>query len=160
MTGVELFTIGTTAVTLGDAALAIGAVTGAAGALQSGKAQQQMAEYNAAVAENTAAQERQAAKIEQEAHSERLRKLLSSQRARAGAGGVAVDTGSPLSTAAEDAELGELDRLRIGYGGEVKATRAYSQAALDRLQGRQARTAGYYGAGSTLLTGASRMKLG
>ena len=157
MSGIELFTIGTTAVTLADAFTVVGAVTGAAGALSTGQAQYDMSEYNAAVDANQAIASQQAAEFEETQHRAKLTRLLSSQKAAAGASGIDPNTGSPLSVMADTAEQGELDALAIRYGGQVGAYRANSQAELDKMQGKAARTAGYYGAGASLLTGASRL---
>ena len=147
----------TTAVTLGDAFTVVGAVTSGLGALSAGQAQSDMAEYNAAVAANQAIAAQQSAAFDEEQHRAKLAKLISTQKANAGASGIDPNTGSPLSVMADTAEQGELDALAIRYGGQVGASRATSQATLDKMQAKAARIGGYYGAGTSLLTGASRL---
>jgi len=166
------FTAGTTtlttaaAATLATEAAIIGTATSAYGMYQQGKAAdvqaksaQNVANYNAAVAEQQAEAERQKATFEQKRQAERAARIKSAQEVGlAKAGGL----GSPVAgdLAAEQAAELELENLLIGYEGEVGARRAGSQATLDRLQGRiyrqkgeSRKTASYYGAGSTLLTG-------
>lgn len=158
MSGVELFTIGKAAVTLADAAAVVGAVTSAAGAMQQGAAQQNMANYNAAVAEREAESARRAAAFEESAQRDRAEKVKSTQRALFAKSGVTPE-GSPLLVEADTAQQAEQDALAIRYSGSVAEARAKSQAALDRMQGKVAKQAGYFKAGSSLLTGASRLKL-
>ena len=75
----------------------------------------------------------------------RLRRLLSSQRARFGKGGVELE-GSPLMLMAETEILGERE---IGF---IRTT-GQETAEQERASGGRARTAGTIGAGTTLLTG-------
>lgn len=156
MSGIELFGAGS-GIFLGDVLTVAGAVTGATGALSAGKAQSDMANYNAAVAANQAIAAQQSAAFDEEQHRTKLAKLLSTQKANYGASGVDPNTGTPLQVMADTAAQGELDALAIRYGGAVGAARATSQAELDKMQAKSARVAGYYGAGTSLLTGASRL---
>jgi hypothetical protein len=55
----------------------------------------------------------------------------------------------------DTATQAELDALAIRYGGEVGAARARSAAGLERMYGREKKTAGWIGAGTSLLTGMS-----
>lgn len=132
-----------------------GAAVSAIGAIQSGKAQQKAAEYNAQVAEQAALAARQKAAYDEAAHRRELARMLSAQRAAYGASGVDVSVGTPLLVMADTVQEGELDALAIRYGGEVGASRQLSAAQLSRMTGKQARTASYYQAGSSLLTGAA-----
>ena len=123
---------------------------------------------------------RQKARFAQKRQAERGERIKSALVADiAAAGGL----GSPVAAdlAAEQAAELELENLLVGFEGEVLAGRAETQAELDRLQakifGRRAgeieqvggitsrafkqragrlRTAGFLGAGGTLLTGFGR----
>ena len=64
--------------------------------------------------------------------------------------------GSPLELMSETAAEGELDALMIERTGAVSAQRYGEEATLSRMKGSSAKRAGYWGAGTTLLTGASR----
>lgn len=85
-----------------------------------------------------------------------MRKLISSQRAATGASGVALE-GSPLLVIAETSEDAKLDALAIRYSGTEAAVMASARAAADRLSARAARTAGFLGAGTSLLLTGGRV---
>lgn len=166
-----LIPIGTAMGASAGSAAAVGAITvgtgiGAMGMYQQGqvaaqqaKSAQNMANYNAQVQEQEARARRQKATFDQTRqakHGARVKSALTAKLAKAGG------LGSPvaLDLAAEQAEELELENLLIGYEGEVGARRAESQATLDRMSGKIARkrgkaakTASYYQAGGTLLTG-------
>ncbi len=146
--------------------LLIGTGLGVAGQLQQGaaaaaeaKSAQNIANYNAAVMEQQAEAERKAGAFKQIRQAKRGERVMSSLQAGLGmAGGLGAGT-SLLLESEQAAEL-ELENLLIGYESEVSAGRAESQAVLDRLQGKlyrqkgkSLRTASYFGAGATLLTG-------
>lgn len=133
----------------GTAVSALGAITGATAAKAGG-------EYNAMVAENAAIATRQAAQYEEDRHRERVRSILSSQRAALGASGGGLE-GSALEILGQTAADAELDALAIRYSGTVEAARETSRAAASRLEGRAARSAGYLRAGGSLLTGGSKL---
>lgn len=124
----------------------------AAGQIYSAMAQKQAADYNAKVYEAEAAAETQKSASEEAVHREKVKSLISSQRAKYGMSGVAM-TGSPLDVISETAGKGELDALAIRYGGEVAAAAANSKAAASRSQGQTALLTGALGLGSTLLAG-------
>ncbi|WP_022729778.1 hypothetical protein [Fodinicurvata sediminis] len=148
MSGIEIGTIAAIA-SVGSAAV------GAMGAIQQGQAANAAADYNAKLAEREAQQAEQAAALEERRHRERVRRMIGSQRAAAAAGGGLE--GTPLLMMGETAMKGEIDALLIRNAGSERAVRARSQAALDRMQGQQAQRAGYMGAGSSLLSGATSL---
>lgn len=129
---------------------------GVVSSIQQGKAQAQAHKYNAAVAQNEAIAARQAAAFEADRVRQRRDKVLSSQRAAFGKSGLALE-GSPLALMEDTAAEAELDALVVQHQGSVMAARAESQAALDRMQAKQARTAGYFGAGASVLRGVSSL---
>ena len=139
----------------GIAVIAVGTVVNAFGQIQQGKAQQKWGSYNAAVAERDAETARLNAEYEAGVQRKETQKLLGRQRALYGKSGVTLE-GSPLLLMAETAAEGELDALMIERGGKMRAQGYRSEATLSRMKGSAAKRAGYYGAGSTLLTGAGQ----
>lgn len=142
MTGVELFTLGTTAITLGDVLTVGSFLTGAFGSSQTYNAEAAAAEYNARIA-----------RIEAQAEEDRIRRQASRElgaiRANIGKSGVTGE-GTPLLVLAESAELAELDAQNVRYMGEHGA-RLYEQRA------RSARKAIPYSIGASLLSGAGSL---
>lgn len=121
-----------------------------------GQQAKKTADYNAQVAEQNAVAAEQKAAYDETLHRERVRKLLSSQKALYGKSGVDL-AGSPLLALQETAGQGELDALAIRYGGDVEAARNRSAATLARMEGKAARTTGYMRAGSSLLSGGAKV---
>ena len=134
----------------------IALVVAAAGAVYGGIQQKQAAQYNADVAEQGAQAAQQKAAYDETQHRIRVRKILSTERALYGESGVDM-VGSPLLVQENTVKQGELDSLAIRYGGDVEAARQRSQANLYRMQGNNAQVSSYFGAGSSLLTGAGRL---
>ena len=142
--------------------LAIGTMTALAGTamsavgqIQQGKEQQKWSEYNAAVAERDAKAAKAAAGHEASQKRKETERLLGRQRALYGKSGVTME-GSPLELMSETAAEGELDALMIERTGAVGAQRYGEEATLSRMKGASASRAGYWGAGTTLLTGAGQ----
>lgn len=119
----------------------ITAVVSAAGAIQSGNAQKKMAEYNAQVAEAQG-------KYNAERQQDRARRLLAQGRVNIAKSGIQV-SGSPLDVLTDNAMNAELDRLAILRSAD-------SKAAMSRMEGSAAQQAGYFGAATSLLSGAGR----
>lgn len=120
---------------------AAAAVVGAAGQIQAGKAQKRMAEHNAQVTEN-------AAQYNASRQQDRARRLMAQGRVAVAKSGIDL-SGSPLDVMVDSAMDAELDRQSILRMGA-------SQAELDRMQGRAAMRSSYFGAATSLLSGASR----
>ena len=158
MTGIELFTIGSMAVTAADAFTVISGLAGAFGAISQGNAQAEANEYNARVSEQNALYARQ------EAEAEALRTRRENQRrvgqaaAQYGKAGVVVNEGSPLEVLGDISAEGELDAMIQEYKGERQSRYYESEAEQNRLKAKQARSAGVWNAGSSLLT--AGMKFG
>jgi len=147
----------------------LSAATSAIGAMQKGSADQQAAQYQAAVARNNqiiANQNAQYAiekgRAAEEVKRERTAQMISSQRMRAGAAGLTLDSGSPLRIQEDVAQQGEIDALTIrnnaareAYGWESQGMGYAAQAQLDEMRGRSAREAGTLGAFSSIVGGAS-----
>jgi len=152
------------------AAAAVGsAAIGTVGALQSGHAQQQAANYNASVQMQNAEQAQRNAEIasqsgmaNQNIQQLKTRAQIASTRANEAASGIGVNSGSFSDVQASEAVIGEMDSLTVrsratreAYGYEVQGVNFKNQATLDRAEGKQAKTASYFNAASTLLGGAS-----
>lgn len=76
-------------------------------------------------------------------------------RAAYGASGVSLE-GSPLDVLENSAAEAELDALTIRYKGKVGAMGSESEAATQRARASNAKTEGYYNAGTALLGGANK----
>lgn len=155
-------------ITMGAMAAA-SAVTKAVGSIEAGQAESNAANYNATLAGYNADQARRQAEMSSQAGSAKAamqgretRAAFGSETARAAGGGVDVNSGSAVDVRQSTAELGHLDALTIrtnaakeAYGFQTQATNFENQGQLDRMQAKQAKTAGYINAASSLLGGAS-----
>ena len=135
-------------VTLGHALTLVSAI----GTVASGFGAQSAAEFNARAAEQDARLERERAALEEARLRRQTGKILGMQRAAFSKAGVTLE-GTPLLVQEETAAEAELDALVVRFGGEIGAAREEARARAERFGGRQALTAGLFGAGRTLLTG-------
>jgi hypothetical protein len=141
----------------GTLVAAIGTAISAAGSISAGTAQQNAEKYNAEVDQNNAIQARQAAFSQEQASEQQTTSRLGQQKADYGASGVDVNTGSPVDVMTDTAAKGRLDALTLRYGGQVRAQADQEGASLALYQGASDATAGYIGAGTSLLTGAGKV---
>lgn len=146
------------------------AVMGVTSSIQQGKAQQAQANYqaqvakeNARIAENNAAVERQQGIEEARLQRIKTAQAIGSQKTAMAANGVDVTQGTALDVIEDTATMGELDALQTRYNYERKAlsyeataNNFSNQANLDIIAGKNARTAGTYGAISSGLAGLSK----
>jgi len=140
---------------VGIATLAATAIT-AAGQIQQGKTQSEIANFNADTArfqaeaaqkEGYAAEERQLAKVKQ---------IRAQQEVIMGAGGLDPTTGTAAQVLDQTTKMGTLDALTLRTNAARQAWGYTTQATNSELQGSMARTAGYFGAAGTLLSGGAR----
>ena len=145
-------------------------VIGAAGQIQQGKAQAAASNYNAKVAEmNATLADRRArdalerGKIEEQQKRQEISQLKGRQKAAMAANGVDLTFGSPLDTIVDTAVLGELDALTVrrnaareAYDHEVQGVNNRSDATLNRMNAKAAKTGGYLAAAGTVLGGAGK----
>lgn len=87
----------------------------------------------------------------------RTRLLIGQQRAGYAAAGVELGSGSPLSTTADTAMLGELDALTIKNNAQREAWGYSSQSAEFANKAAMTKIAAKNNTGSTLLTGGSQV---
>jgi len=136
------------------AAIAAVVVT-AVGTVVSADNQRRAANQNADAQEQAAIAAQKKADFDAQRQRESVSKLLSAQRALWGKSGLTME-GTPLLTLEDTAGKGELDTLAIRFGGDLASARERSAANLSRMQGANAQTAGYFSAGSSLLSGAAQ----
>lgn len=129
-------------------------------AYEEGKAQAKIAEYNAQVQDREAQAIEQRTQIQQRREAQAAERQMGSLRAKLGASGAVTTAGTPLLLQTTQASESELQNLMIGFEGATEASRARGVASQYRMEGqmakargKSARTAGYLGAGTTLLTG-------
>lgn len=139
------------------------------GALQEGQAASDAANYNAAAAGFNAEQSRRNAEMTSEAGAAKAamvgrdtRAAFGSERARAAGSGLNPNTGSAADVQASTAELGHLDAMTIrsnatreAYGHQVEGLNYDNKATMERWEGKQAKSASYIKAASSLLGSAS-----
>lgn len=148
----------------------IGAGISAYGVFRQGQAASAEADFRSQIASNNAIIANQNAEIALEKgraeirdERRRTRQAIGLQRAQLAAQGFDVSEGSSIDILGDTAALGELDVLRIEADAEnrarnfrIQAGSFESEATLGRVASKTARQAGRIGAGSTLITGASR----
>lgn len=165
---------GLTAMAVAPMAMMAGSTAmGVAGAISQGNAQKRMAEYESQVARNNAeiasrneVKAYKAGAMEAQQQRTKMATLLGSQRAGYGASGVDVNTGSAREVQKSSQSLGYQDLLTIRENTRAKAN-AFRQQGTDYLNranmalmgGANAQMAGYMGAATSFLDGASSMYL-
>lgn len=135
----------------------IGTGISAVGAIQQGQAAKQTANYNAALADRNAVIATQQSAAHEEAQRKLDRRRMGAMRAGYSASGVTPD-GSPLDVLGDSIAEAELNALNIRYEGQLAAQGYTESAGVSRRQGKQAEAAGYFNAGSALLTGGAKAK--
>ena len=120
---------------------AVGTAVSVIGAIQGGKADASANQFNADAARREAASREAAQRTA-------AQRQLGSIRAGVSKSGATME-GTPLMVLSESAANAEIDALNTRYSGQ-------REGALYDSRARNARTAGYMRAGTSLLTGASR----
>ena len=137
--------------------LGIASLLVSAGAtVYSAQERKKTAAYTAKLAEEAGEESMAMAGIEAERHRDKIRRLKATQRASYAKSGVTME-GSPLEVLADTQAQADLDEMIIRHGGEVSANAYKMEGMFARRAGRSAETAGYIGAGSSLLAGAYKM---
>jgi hypothetical protein len=111
------------------------------------------ANYNAQVEQNAAQDAEQRGAIAAAEHDQQTRQLIARQNATMSASGVDTSSGSPLDILTGTAGMGKLDSLRILNNAQRTADGLQAQSGLDLFKGGAAQTAGYFGAGGSILGG-------
>jgi len=88
-------------------------------------------------------------------HVDAVQRVLGSQRAGYAAAGVTME-GTPLNVAMDTATQGEIDRLAIIYGGDVKQAGLDSEKATTRFRGQMAEVGATLQMTKTILGGTAK----
>jgi hypothetical protein len=136
--------------------MAAATAASAVASYESGRMQKKAADVSARLAEQQAANERRAAEIRAENYRAEADRRMATMRAQYAASGVTME-GTPLITLMNTARNVEKDVSRIKWGGEARANAFEGEAGLQRMIGKQKYAEGVMGAGTTLLTGASKI---
>jgi len=160
---------GTLAV-IGLATSLIGTGASAYGQMQQTKAANAQADFQSKVAANNAQTAEMEAKYAEqqgernaEAQRRRTAVMIGAQRAKMGASGAVVDTGSFLDLTLDTAKQGELDAMALLEEGQLEAWRARIQGGNFQAQSKlygMSKTNPYIGAAGTLLQGAGQAGMG
>ena len=158
--------MGATALILAGTAVTAGSsIAQGQAAKAQAKSQQGITRFNAQVAQREAEAEEQRTAFAQGRQAESARAVQGSLRAKLAKSGAVLGEGAPLALEAEQAAESELESLLIGFEGAQRAASLRSQATGLQRQakdigaaGRRAATAGFVGAGSSLLQGFGRVE--
>jgi hypothetical protein len=134
----------------------VGTAVSAAGAIAQGNQAAAAAEAQAKAIEQQAQAQQAADAFEASQLDRRNRLQQANARAQVGASGVGFE-GSPAAVLAANAGQGQLDLEAIRFGSVLKQNNLQTQAELSRMQGRQARTAGFINAATGFIGGASQL---
>ena len=108
-------------------------------------------EYNAKVARMNAEIARQQGVAAVEAQQREGARAMGRAMAAYGASGVQMDSGSPVDVLVDSARNIELDRLTVQYNYALKAVGYESDAKMDLLGAKSARTSSYIKAANQLM---------
>jgi hypothetical protein len=136
--------------------LLVGAGVSAVGAISAGQAEKDASDFQSTDQVMLAARERQIGLAEEEDFRRETSFAASTNRAAQGGSGVQLGTGSTLAAAGDHAAETEFQAKRIRDGAATSSTRLIQQAQLTRESGKAAKTRGFFRAGSSLLSGASK----
>lgn len=133
----------------------VSAAISATSAITSAQSQSDAAKYNAAVASNNATAAAQQGEFDAQQIRDKNRRTLAQQRNSFAANGIAPDSGSASDVSADSAQQGEMQALMAIYTGRSSANAYDAQARLQQSNAGNAMTAGYIGAGASILGGIS-----
>lgn len=109
---------------------------------QAYEAQAEVARYNAVQAQNEATRTRNLGVQKENQLRQKTAALLSTQKARFGASGVRLDSGSPLQVMEDTQSMGEVDAQRVRQTYLDQAQASDDQASLLRAQASDYESAG------------------
>lgn len=137
--------------------LIIGTVISAVGALSNANATSNAARYNSEVAKRDATIGVDQGNAQAAIQARQARSQMDAARAQYGASGVDVNAGSPLDVLQSSAANASLDNATIKYNAKVKAYGYGNEATAYSYQSDAATQKGYWGAGSDILSGGSKV---
>lgn len=128
------------------------------------KYQAKVAQMNRDIANENARRSIERSQVEQQEQDMVSLAFLGAQEAMQGASGLSMSGGSQQLARKSAKELGRLDSLRVRQAGELEAhafrTEAVNfdtQSRMARAEGKNALVSSFFNAGSSLLTGATRV---
>jgi hypothetical protein len=128
------------------------------GAIQQGRAARAEGERNAQIAEQNAAYAKRKAEFDMLRAGKAAREGMGRLRAKQAHAGARLDVGAPVKVAAEQWGEYMLNKWLIGEEGRIETERWLNEADLARIRGRNAQSASYWQAGTSLLTGFGTMR--
>jgi hypothetical protein len=144
-------------VTWGLIISATAAGVGAVGMVRQAQAQASAADYNAKLAKQNAAVSEAQGLAAAEAQQRDSARKMGSAMANYGASGVQLADGSAEDVLADSARQSTLDNLTLKYNARLKTLGFLDQAGLDEANSKNAMSAGYLNATSSLLSSAGSM---
>jgi hypothetical protein len=131
-----------------------GAAVSAMGAIQAGQAQAAQANYNAKVAEINARTAQNTARAKADAQEDQYESLQAKQRVAALKSGLNPDAGSAALVINQETPRNQwLDMHNTLWEGKVEGMGLQNKAAGFRAEAKNAKTASYWGAASSIMGG-------
>ena len=140
--------------------MGVGTAVSAYGSYEQGQTQKKVADYNAKMQRQAADDALQRGSIASAEHQDKVRKMIGRQTAIGGASNLDLSGGSFQQVQDQTQQYGQLDSLRLMSNAQREAWGMNASADITEWQGNRAQTAGYIGAGASLLSGASNSYFG
>ena len=153
MTGLETATYLMIAAGSAAAATTVSAV----GAIRQGQAASNAANFNAALAKQNADTADSQSIAASEAQQRDAQKKIGSAMAAYGASGVQMADGSPADVLGDSARMATLDNETLKYNYKLRGLGYMAQAGLDTANAENSRTASYFNAAGSMLSGGSKV---
>ena len=134
----------------------VGTGVAAAGAIQQGKTQGEIAQFNTDTAKFQADDAAKKGLVDEENQLAKVKQIRAQQEVVMGAGNLDPTSGTAAQVLDQTTKMGTLDALTLRTNAARQAWGYTTQATNSELQGSMARTAGYFGAAGTLLSGGAR----
>ncbi len=129
----------------------------AANQISQGVSANKMAKYNASVSEGYAAAARDQAAFDEARARQQTQRAFGARRAAYGGAGITLE-GTPIDVLGDAVSDAEMDALSLRRRGDLESWGRLADAGAQRTRGRAAMQSSFMDAGSTLLSGASKIK--
>jgi len=139
------------------ASTALSAGIGAYGSIMQGNATNAADRYQATIAQDSGLAAENATRMNEQATYRQGDQAASLARAAAAASGVNVNSGTAFLNQGDIRRQTQQNVNNQTYNAELATWQGENQSSLLRTEGSQAQTAGYIGAGSTLIGGAGQI---
>ena len=141
---------------MGTMLSSIGTLSSVMGAIGGGSAANQAAQFQGDMYARQAQREREMGELQAGRLRTENERVAATQRALLASGGRDISSGSALLIQEDLAEEGEFNALLTENNTAAKISSLRSQEVLERARGKNAKTASYFRAGSSLLKGSSK----